>query len=92
MGRLRTRSFHTAALTSTGRLLAFGDNSYGQLGSALRDVVTTQPRAVARKQGPARNSTMDMLAACPYCTCYSIQGPRSSKSKRFGPQNMIVRL
>lgn len=38
-----TRSFHSAALTSHGRLVLWGDNAFGQLGTEVRAPTGRQP-------------------------------------------------
>ena len=54
---LATRSFHSAALTDHGRLLVWGDNAYGQVGSEPANHSAVGDSQTAVPLGPATTQT-----------------------------------
>eukprot|EP00325_Prymnesiales_sp_UTEX-LB-985_P033968 CAMPEP_0174743904 /NCGR_PEP_ID=MMETSP1094-20130205/82823_1 /TAXON_ID=156173 /ORGANISM="Chrysochromulina brevifilum, Strain UTEX LB 985" /LENGTH=532 /DNA_ID=CAMNT_0015948193 /DNA_START=1 /DNA_END=1595 /DNA_ORIENTATION=+ len=73
---LRTRSFHTAALTDQGRLLMWGDNAYGQLGSEPRNTSAVGDSEMALPLGPHQDFFAQSVALGEFHTLAIDNGSR----------------
>ena len=57
-----TRTFHSAALTSHGRLIVFGDNAYGQLGTEAANQTAVGESHMGVPLGPSHATYASAVA------------------------------